>query len=100
MFVCPVGLRDTENGARVLAGNCKVEIHGSSLRCQSTEQEEEELTISGPRGAKIVVSGQCAGWQLVVLFISLVADHLVLDIFLLCDLCAVDGAKSSSVGEF
>ncbi|KAB8099202.1 hypothetical protein EE612_029124 [Oryza sativa] len=37
-------------------GNCKVEIHGSSLRCQSTEQEEEELTISGPRGAKIVVS--------------------------------------------
>ncbi|KAF0922789.1 hypothetical protein E2562_002041 [Oryza meyeriana var. granulata] len=34
-------------------GSCKVEIHGGALRCQSTEQV---LTISGPRGAKIVVS--------------------------------------------
>ncbi|KAG8069017.1 hypothetical protein GUJ93_ZPchr0005g15029 [Zizania palustris] len=34
-------------------GNCKVEIHGGGLRCQSTEQD---LTISGPRGGKIVVS--------------------------------------------
>lgn len=36
------------------AGNCKVEIHGGGLRCESTEQE---LTVSGPRGVKVVVSG-------------------------------------------
>ncbi|KAF8719943.1 hypothetical protein HU200_024709 [Digitaria exilis] len=35
-------------------GNCKVEIHGSGLRCESTEQG---LTVSGPRGAKVIVSG-------------------------------------------
>lgn len=34
-------------------GNCKVEIRGSGLRCETTEQG---LTISGPRGAKVVVS--------------------------------------------
>ncbi|TKW27631.1 hypothetical protein SEVIR_3G269800v4 [Setaria viridis] len=35
-------------------GNCKVEIHGGGLRCESTEQA---LTVSGPRGgAKVVVS--------------------------------------------
>ncbi|XP_066361232.1 uncharacterized protein [Miscanthus floridulus] len=34
-------------------GNCKVEIRGSGLRCETTEQD---LTISGPRGAKAVVS--------------------------------------------
>ncbi|RLN27565.1 mediator of DNA damage checkpoint protein 1 isoform X1 [Panicum miliaceum] len=34
-------------------GNCKVEIHGSGLRCEPTEQG---LTVSGPRGAKVVVS--------------------------------------------
>ncbi|KXG21877.1 uncharacterized protein LOC8077933 [Sorghum bicolor] len=34
-------------------GNCKVEIRGSGLRCETTEQG---LTISGPRGAKAVVS--------------------------------------------
>uniref|UniRef100_A0A0D9WFW9 BRCT domain-containing protein n=1 Tax=Leersia perrieri TaxID=77586 RepID=A0A0D9WFW9_9ORYZ len=34
-------------------GNCKVEIHGSTLKCQPTERD---LTISGPRGAKVVVS--------------------------------------------
>ncbi|XP_006655259.1 uncharacterized protein LOC102720432 [Oryza brachyantha] len=34
-------------------GNCKVEIHGGSMRCRSTEQA---LTVSGPGGAKIVVS--------------------------------------------
>ncbi|XP_048537077.1 uncharacterized protein LOC125515606 isoform X2 [Triticum urartu] len=34
-------------------GNCKVEIHGSGLRCVSTEQN---LTISGTRGAKIVIA--------------------------------------------
>ncbi|KAJ1262645.1 hypothetical protein BS78_09G124800 [Paspalum vaginatum] len=34
-------------------GNCKVEIHGTGLRCEATEQG---LTISGPRGAKAVVS--------------------------------------------
>ncbi|OEL35509.1 hypothetical protein BAE44_0003472 [Dichanthelium oligosanthes] len=32
-------------------GNCKVEIHGSGLRCESTE---EGLTVSGPRGAKLM----------------------------------------------
>ncbi|CAL5094643.1 unnamed protein product [Urochloa decumbens] len=36
-------------------GNCKVEIHGSGLRCESAEQG---LTISGPRGAKVVLSVQ------------------------------------------
>ncbi|CAN6351201.1 unnamed protein product [Urochloa humidicola] len=36
-------------------GNCKVEIHGSGLRCESTEQA---LTVSGPSGAKVVVSVQ------------------------------------------
>ncbi|KAF8765805.1 hypothetical protein HU200_008317 [Digitaria exilis] len=34
-------------------GNCKVEIHGSGLQCESTEQG---LTVSGPRGAKVIVS--------------------------------------------
>ncbi|VAH18636.1 unnamed protein product [Triticum turgidum subsp. durum] len=34
-------------------GNCKVEIHGSGLRCVSTEQN---LTISGARGAKILIT--------------------------------------------
>uniref|UniRef100_A0ACD5U3D6 Uncharacterized protein n=1 Tax=Avena sativa TaxID=4498 RepID=A0ACD5U3D6_AVESA len=34
-------------------GNCKVEIHGSGLRCASTEQN---LTISGTKGAKIVIA--------------------------------------------
>ncbi|TVU19146.1 hypothetical protein EJB05_35282 [Eragrostis curvula] len=34
-------------------GNCKVEIHGSGLRCESTEQG---LTVSGPRGAKVLIS--------------------------------------------
>ncbi|KAL6610070.1 hypothetical protein ACP70R_040039 [Stipagrostis hirtigluma subsp. patula] len=34
-------------------GNCKVEIRGSGLRCQSTEQG---LTVSGPRGAKVLIS--------------------------------------------
>uniref|UniRef100_A0A452YZL8 BRCT domain-containing protein n=14 Tax=Triticinae TaxID=1648030 RepID=A0A452YZL8_AEGTS len=34
-------------------GNCKVEIHGSGLRCVSTEQN---LTISGTRGAKILIT--------------------------------------------
>lgn len=35
-------------------GNCKVEIHGSGLRCESTAQG---LTVSGPRGAKVLISG-------------------------------------------
>ncbi|KAM0839428.1 hypothetical protein ACQ4PT_060323 [Festuca glaucescens] len=35
-------------------GNCKVEIHGSGLRCASTERN---LTISGTKGAKIVIAG-------------------------------------------
>ncbi|XP_051202857.1 uncharacterized protein [Lolium perenne] len=34
-------------------GNCKVEIHGSGLRCASTERN---LTISGTNGAKIVIA--------------------------------------------
>uniref|UniRef100_A0ACD5TAA4 Uncharacterized protein n=1 Tax=Avena sativa TaxID=4498 RepID=A0ACD5TAA4_AVESA len=34
-------------------GNCKVEIHGSGLRCASTERN---LTISGTKGAKIVIA--------------------------------------------
>ncbi|AQK85527.1 N-acetyltransferase [Zea mays] len=43
-------------------GNCKVEIRGSGLRCETTEQG---LTISGPRGAKVVVSGE--GSQFILL---------------------------------
>uniref|UniRef100_K3Z5U6 BRCT domain-containing protein n=1 Tax=Setaria italica TaxID=4555 RepID=K3Z5U6_SETIT len=44
-------------------GNCKVEIHGGGLRCESTEQA---LTVSGPRGgAKVVVSGE--GSQFILL---------------------------------
>lgn len=35
-----------------------MEIHGSGLRCVSTEQN---LTISGTRGAKIVVTGMARG---------------------------------------
>uniref|UniRef100_A0A0E0DQU5 BRCT domain-containing protein n=1 Tax=Oryza meridionalis TaxID=40149 RepID=A0A0E0DQU5_9ORYZ len=50
----PAAAASSSSSAAFSIGNCKVEVHGSSLRCQSTEQEE--LTISGPRGARIVVS--------------------------------------------
>ncbi|WVZ98307.1 hypothetical protein U9M48_043768 [Paspalum notatum var. saurae] len=42
-------------------GNCKVEIHGTGLRCETTEQG---LSISGPRGAKAVVSGEGSQYTL------------------------------------
>ncbi|KAL6844970.1 hypothetical protein ACP4OV_025143 [Aristida adscensionis] len=44
---------ESEPASAFSIGNCKVEIRGSGLRCESTEQG---LTVSGPRGAKVLVS--------------------------------------------
>ncbi|KAK3138931.1 hypothetical protein QOZ80_5AG0375350 [Eleusine coracana subsp. coracana] len=44
---------ELEHASAFSIGNCKVEIHGSGLRCESTAQG---LAISGPRGAKVLIS--------------------------------------------